>query len=235
MDCLDEEQLVELVAENETPQPVREHLANCVACRNALAETTQMLQLAADYDVVQQPTRDDVDSNDIERIVALVTKTQVVSESPMPVSASEKGRHKNGLGRTRARWTIVLCLGTVLSLTLGISVWALLYGRWKEQESVRLFVLDDDVNVLSFSSDSRFLAAGSDYGRVHVWDVPTGELMVFFEEGEHCAITSLAFTPDVRSLYWTTTPIASESSAAITQIRSTNLADASQLWTRGEF
>jgi WD40 repeat protein len=51
------------------------------------------------------------------------------------------------------------------------------------------------INVLAFSKDSKLLAAGKDFGRVVVWDVPNRKFLRAVETGQGI-ITAVALSPD---------------------------------------
>lgn len=55
------------------------------------------------------------------------------------------------------------------------------------------------VSVISFSPSSRFLATGTDYGQVFVWNLETFQL-VYFRELHNSGVKSLAFSPDEHRL-----------------------------------
>jgi WD40 repeat protein len=55
------------------------------------------------------------------------------------------------------------------------------------------------VNVIAFSKDGRLLAAGKDFGRVAVFDVPSRKFLAAFETGQGI-VTAVAISPDGQML-----------------------------------
>ena len=55
------------------------------------------------------------------------------------------------------------------------------------------------INSLSFSADGRLLAAGKDFGRVALWDVPARKFLRAIETGQG-EVSAVALTPDGKTL-----------------------------------
>ena len=87
--------------------------------------------------------------------------------------------------------------GTRLAVTTATGVWLYDVQRWQE---IGLFAADTGrIANVSFSSDGKTLAGGSDDATVRLWDVETGSLLKIFT-GHKGGVSSVSFSPEGRML-----------------------------------
>ena len=79
----------------------------------------------------------------------------------------------------------------VSNSSIGFQVWEVETGTMMIESEVSY-----DVFSVTFSHDGKFIATGSAYGEIHVWNATTGQLVLGPFEGHIGDVISVAFSPD---------------------------------------